>query len=173
MENACPDCGRRSRTTAPRIRVGYCPHCDSWLGREGGTPRPRLLWDPEWQLWLSRVMEDLLKRTQIMVSPLPHAIPKVLRQYTATECGGRTIILRDRLRCFESRFALSFAEGTTPFDWAWLMRVCRLLKLSPTSFLTGTVCLDPTSPTCAEIWEHGMCRGWCTTRKDEAPLPTR
>ena len=129
LQLRCPyaDCGQALSALAPRSQIGFCPHCERWVGNplsdEGNPQRPGVQ-EHEWQQWAAAAIGELLAAApDFPASPHQELIAAAITTHVQTVLGGNFSALARLLR----------VHRRTAWEWGRGQQVPQLPRFRPKS----------------------------------------
>ena len=132
LQDKCPNCHKLMPWLKGRIRVGYCPNCESWLGKSISLSSKLNYLEFKKQLWNNEKLGELLLCDKVFANNVCEIIHEIIQ-----------VLFDDNISAFAKK--LGFSKNTV---WSWyhnqnmpelrsFLKICYSLNLSPVDFING------------------------------------
>lgn len=139
LHERCPyqDCGQNLPHLAPHLQLGYCSHCQRWLGASSsgeGVSASTADTEQVWHCWANGAVGEMVAATpQFMTVPRQEAFAATIRNYIQQKLGGNFSLFARKLRVHR-RTAWEWGEEQQKPQLAALLHVCAYFGVTPTDF---------------------------------------
>lgn len=146
LETKCPQCSETLPVLTGRSRIGVCPHCETWLGKDvNGTTDV-----PKEEYWVSQQFLRLLKQIQSMRRFEDNLVSRRVTSFVENQMDVTLASLARRMG-LRKNTVWSWSKGRTKPTLRNLLKLCYVLGLCMDEFFTGEYNEDQVE---FRRWEH-------------------